>query len=456
MERVRNYARALGAESFTGHVNEISLEELQQRQPSDLRPGSMIGKKGLEKAFDILLRGIEGTEYIEVFASGQILGSYEGRPRVTAVPGAELTLTIDLDLQRAALLALDTFCCGAVVAMDPRNGEILAMTSHPSYDANIFSSVISDELWQAITNDSTHPLLNRPITGQYPPGSTVKLVALGAGLEERLITEHSRLKPCLGGYQFGNRVFHCWQLGGHGTLTVTEALEQSCDIYLYQVGQKLGVDLLSEYYDRCGFGKVTGIETGGEMPGLNPNSEYYDRRYGENQWTQGLVLNNCIGQGEVLSTPLQLAQFFCGVVNGGVVYRPHLVKDSALFGGSPLPVVPQVMFRMPFSRETLALLMEGLRLVVESEKGTARRLKNDLYSIGGKTGTVQNPHGENHSLFIGFAPIEAPEIVVCAVIENAGHGSEVAAPVVGRIIEAYMKKKLGLDEMAELAPRERP
>jgi penicillin-binding protein 2 len=447
MERVRQYADSLGAEVFTGHVNEISKDELAEQTRTDVRPGSMVGKKGIERAFDRELRGIEGTAYIEVYASGQILGPYAGRARVEATPGADLTLTIDVDVQRTCLHALDTFCCGAVVAMDPRSGEILALTSYPSYDANIFSSVISDSLWRAISTDSTHPLLNRPVTGQYPPGSTTKLITVGAGLERGLITANSTFKPCLGGYRFGNRVFHCWDLGGHGTLTAVHALEESCDIYMYQLGLQLGVDGLSEYFEKCGFGRVTGIEIGGEVAGLNPSSAYYDRRYGENQWTRALVMNNSIGQGEILATPLQLTQFYCGLANEGVVYRPHLVKRITRPDGSETVRAPERSFVLPFSSDTRDLLLEGLRLVVEGEHGTARSLRNERYSIGGKTGTAQNPHGLEHSLFVGVAPLESPEIVVCAIIENAGHGSEVAAPVVGAVIESYMNKRLGIDTL---------
>ncbi len=451
MERVRQYADSLGAEVFTGHVNEISREELALDPTRDLGPGSMIGKKALERKFDRDLRGLEGVDHIEVYASGQVMGPYHGRVRQEAVPGADLVLTIDVDVQRAALQALDTFCCGAVVAMDPRTGGILAMTSYPSYDANIFSSVISDEHWEEISSDTNHPLLNRPLSGQYPPGSTLKLITVGAGLEQRLITPNSVFKPCLGGYWFGDRVFHCWLLTGHGTLNAVHALERSCDIYMYQLGLELGIDGLSEYIGQCGFGKATGVEISGESPGLNPNSTYYDERYGKNKWTLGLVLNNAIGQGEILSTPLQLTQFYCGLGNKGVVNTPHLVKEIVQANGRRVATPVRPSFTLPFSPETSALLLESLRLVVEGEHGTARSLRNELYSIGGKTGTSQNPHGLEHSLFVGVAPMEAPEIVVCAIIENAGHGSEVAAPVVGKVIRAYMSKKLGLDEPVDLA-----
>ncbi len=447
MERVRQYGDSLGAESYSGYVGEVSRDQLKEGAQTDLRLGSMIGKKGLEKQYDQLLRGREGTEYLEVFASGQIRGSYEGREKIGAAPGSDITLSIDFDLQKACTEVLDTFCCGAIVAMDPRTGELLAMTSYPSYDANIFSSVIPESTWQAIASDTNHPLLNRPLTGQYPPGSTVKFITVGAGLEEKLITPNSTFRPCLGGFKFGNRVFHCWDLGGHGALNAVHALERSCDIYMYQLGLKLGVNTLSEYFGKCGFGRKTGIDLPTEVAGLNPNSAYYDERYGKNKWTKALVLNNSIGQGELLTTPLQLAQFYCGMANHGVVYRPHVVTRIEHHNGHVVTILPEKSFDLPFSQATLALLNEGLRLVVEGEHGTARRLKNSLYSVGGKTGTAQNPHGLEHSWFVGVAPLENPEIVVACIIENAGHGSEVAAPVVGHVIRSYMTKRLAQDSV---------
>ncbi|MBU8933565.1 MAG: penicillin-binding protein 2 [candidate division Zixibacteria bacterium] len=448
IEQVRRYPENMSSETFTGYVGEVSSEDLGRHSYPELRLGSMIGKKGLERYYDSHLRGQEGTACIEVTATGQILGQYEDRLEVSAVPGADLILTIDLDLQQACSDVLDTFCCGTIVAADPRTGEILAMTSYPSYDANIFSSVIPDSVWQDISSDSSHPLLNRPLKGLYPPGSTVKFVTVGAALEEGLVTASSTLQPCLGGYKFGNRVFHCWRPDGHGWLNAVHSIEQSCNIYMYQLGLKLGVDLLSRYYGHCGFGRATGIDLPGEEVGLNPNSTYYDQRFGPNKWTRALVMNNSIGQGEVLVTVLQLVQFVNGIINDGVVYRPHIVKNIVDANGEETTIAPEVSFRLPFTPSTLDVLCEGLRLVVEGEHGTARSLQTDQYTVGGKTGTAQNPHGENHSWFVGVAPLENPEIVVCALVENAGHGSEVAVPVVGEIIKSYMQKRLDTTDLA--------
>lgn len=455
MERVREYLPSLMGESFTGYVGEVSEGELRKLAGSVVRSGSIIGKKGLEKYYDSLLRGTEGTEYTEVTASGQIIGRYQDRPSIPARPGSDLYLSIDNDLQTACAQALDTFCCGAIVAMDPRNGEILAMISYPGYDPNIFSSVIPESLWNAISSDSTHPLLNRPLNGLYPPGSITKLVTLGAGLEEGLVNKNTTFKTCLGGYQFGNRFFRCWKAVGHGSLSSVHAVAQSCDTYFYQLGLKLGIDGLSRYYRLCGFGRPTGIDLPGESPGLNPNTDYYNQRYGKGEWSRGLVLNNSIGQGEVLVNIIQVAQLFAGLVNQGVVYHPHLLKGFAHPGEPRTEIQPQIAFRLPFSGKTLDILLESLRQVVESKEGTARKLRNKLYTLGGKTGTSQNPHGENHSWFVAVAPLEAPEIVVVAIVENSGDGSAVAAPIVRQILNKYFEKKLGSEEVAATVPAEK-
>jgi len=247
-----------------------------------------------------------------------------------------------------------------------------------------------------------------------------------------------------GGYQFGNRFFRCWNAGGHGKTYAVQSLERSCDVYYYQLGAELGIDKLSYYYGLSGFGSKAGIDLPGEYKGLNPNTDYYDATFGKGRWSRGLVLNNAIGQGELLVNLFQTAQFYCGVVNGGKVYRPHLVKIIYHPDKGQETITPELSFKLPFSESTLNILKEGIRLVVEGEDGTAIHLKNPNYSIGGKTGTAENPHGENHSWFIGVAPFESPEIVVVAIIENSGHGSEIAAPMVGKIIESFMKKKDGI------------
>jgi len=228
---------------------------------SGYRPGRLIGKKGIEKAYDRELRGMEGTDFIEVSARGQIIGPYGGKDRVTAVPGADLVLTIDADLQREIARFYDSLkSSGGVVALDPSSGEILALASFPGLDPNLFSGIIPDSVWRSVVDNPGHPLLNRPISSMYPPGSTAKLIAAGAALEKGLITPSTVLRGCSGGMRFGNRVFRCWQEKGHGSLDLSHAIEQSCNVYFYQVGQILGIDAWNEYAVQCGFGKKTGLD----------------------------------------------------------------------------------------------------------------------------------------------------------------------------------------------------
>lgn len=453
-DQARLYGDSLASECFTGYVGEISQEEMAGLDPSIYRAGRMIGKAGIEKYYDRELRGMEGTQYLEIAASGQLLGEMEDYPGVPSEPGSDLKLTIDLDIQKTAAALFGEFCCGAAVAIDPRTGEILAMVSKPSPDANIFSTVIPDSLWKAILADSTNPLLNRPLDGLYPPGSTYKLVLAGAGLELGLIDRYTLFAPCRGGYQFGNRFFRCWYAGGHGQLSIVRAIAQSCDVFFYQLGYKLGLDEFSRFSKACGFGHKTGIDLPQEAAGNVPDKEWYDKRYGERRWTQAVLLNLGIGQGEILTTPLQLAQFYCGLANNGLVYRPHLLKASIGPDGQETTRGAELSFTLPFSEKTIEILKEGLIQVVNGEHGTARgsRLKN--VTVAGKTGTAQNPHGEDHSWFVGFAPAESPEIVVCAIVENAGHGSEVAAPLVRNIIKSYMDKYHPVDSNAVVVKAE--
>ncbi len=439
VESARRYVEGISAETFIGYLGEVSPEEVDLQSPKGYRPGRLMGKKGIEKAYDEELRGIEGTDYIEVSARGQIIGQYEGRDKMPAIPGSDLILTIDADLQRVIMLNFDSLQkAGGVVAIDPRNGEILALASSPGLDPNLFSGIISSDIWQSIISDSNHPLLNRPMSGIYPPGSTAKLLTAGAALELGLITTQTRLRPCYGGMRFGNRYFKCWEERGHGSLDVYHAIEQSCDVFFYQVGQMLGVDNWGIYSRKCGFGKKVGIDIPGEHSGISPTLAYYDKVYGKKQWSKLLVVNLAIGQGEYTVTPLQLAQFFAGVANNGVVFRPHLVRDIIQPDGATIHTKPEISFHLPFSDETLAILKEGARLVVQGGRGTAQRQRNKYYEVAGKTGTAQNPHGNDHSWFVGYAPANDPTIVVCAVVENAGHGSEVAAPLVGKVIKQYL------------------
>ncbi len=439
-DQVRKYAEGFGIECFTGYVGEISSEEMKNLDASVYRTGTVIGKAGIEKCFDRELRGMEGINYIEIAASGQLLGILEDHPGVPAEPGSDLVLTIDIDIQKAASDAFGEHCCGAALAIDPRNGEILAMVSSPPNDANIFSTVMPDSLWSSILTDPNNPLLNRPLDGLYPPGSIYKTVIAGAGLELGLIDRKTTFSPCTGGYRFGNRVFKCWYAPGHGKLGLVRAIEESCDVYFYQLGYKLGLIEFHRFSRACGFGRKTGIDLPQESRGIIPDKKWYDNKIGAGQWTKAVLLNLAIGQGEILVTPLQLTQFYCGLANKGRVYKSHLLKSIIGPDGRETLHGGEFSFNLPFSGETIEMLKEGLIAVIHGEKGTARGSRITGVTMAGKTGTAQNPHGEDHSLFVGFAPAENPEIVACVIIENAGHGSEFAAPAVRNIIKAYLEK----------------
>jgi penicillin-binding protein 2 len=439
IESVRRYIQGIAAETFIGYLGEVSPEEIDMESQKGYRPGRLIGKKGLEKAYDEQLRGLEGTDYIQVSAQGQIIGPYSGKDKIPAIPGSDLVLSIDADLQSFIVHYFDSLqYSGAVVGIDPNNGEIIALASFPDLDPNLFSGIIPSDVWQSIVSDSNHPLINRPIAGLYPPGSTAKLLTAGAALEKGIITTETLLRPCNGGMQFGNRFFRCWDERGHGRLNVFHAVEQSCDVFFYQVGQMLGVDNWNEIALKCGFGKKSGIDIPGELSGIIPSTAYYDRVYGKRKWSKLLVINLAIGQGEFTITPMELVQFYCGLAADGTVYRPHLVREIRHADGTMEQVKPTVSLHLPFSKTTLTILKQSLELVVQGDRGTARSLRNKNYFVSGKTGTAQNPHGRDHSWFVGFAPSEAPKIVVVALVENAGHGSEVAAPLAGKVMNRYL------------------
>jgi penicillin-binding protein 2 len=325
------------------------------------------------------------------------------------------------------------------VAIDPNNGEILAFVSVPAFDANMFAGVLRKKDWDRLVSDPHKPLLNRIIKGEYPPASTYKLIVAGAGLEEGIIEADTKFASCTGGYRFGNRVFKCWNLSGHGKLGVIDAIIQSCDVYFYQMGQKLGLEKFAEYSRKCGFGSLTGIDVPGEMDGLVPDKDWYDRKLGKGKWPISVIINLSIGQGEVLTTPLQLANFYAALANGGTLYKPHLMR-MAFNDKDTTHYKVETISHLPFSDSTMAILKEAAVGVLYDERGTARGSKIKGIKFGGKTGTAQNPHGNEHALFCAFAPLENPVIAVACIAENAGHGSEAAAPIVSKMIYHYLEK----------------
>jgi penicillin-binding protein 2 len=440
VEPTRKYLEAGWVGHVVGYVNELSKKELNQASSQQgFRLGGVIGRKGLEKQYDDMLRGSDGTTFLEVTARGKILGPLREKEPDPPINGWDLGLTIDLDLQATAESALVDFQSGAVVALDPHGGGILALVSKPGVDANLFTGSMSPEQWNDILQDPLHPLLTRPIQATYPPGSTLKLLTAAIALETGLATENTTFAPCDGSFTFGKREFRCWQPAGHGRLNLKDAIIQSCDIYFYQLGLKVGLEKWSRYARLCGFGQRTGVDLPDEAKGFVPDLDYYRRKYGKGDWVKGLVINLSIGQGEVLVTPLQLAVFYAGLATDGRLMRPYLVAKRVTSDGRILSSQPEVTGYLPFSPSTLHILQEAMTGAVNDPHGTGSLAKIPDITVGGKTGTAQNPHGQDHAWFVGYAPASDPRIVVAVLVENVGHGGTFAAPVARAVMERYLK-----------------
>jgi len=428
-----------------GYMSEVTREEIRASLENVYQPGDMVGRAGVEGSQEEDLRGGNGKEYVEVDARGRKVEPTPDRPplppKVLASNGRDLVLTVDMELQRAAEEALGEGMAGAIVVMDPRDGAILAMVSKPGFDPNIFSVGLSAQEWEKLNSDSTHPLLNRATQALYPPGSTMKLLTAAAALEEGAASRETQLEPCTGFYQFGRRTFRCWREGGHGRLSFFEAIEGSCDIYFYQLGLRLGIDKLARYANRFGLNQPTGIKLEGEKSSFYPNTQWYDQRYGKRKWGKGVLLNLSIGQGEILVTPIGLASFCAAIANGGYLYKPYIVANQIDYGSGkasvdrPLHKEPKALVGL--SASTTAVLREAMEAVVSGPTGTGRMAAVQGILVAGKTGTAQNPHGQDHALFAGFAPVENPEIAFAIVVENAGHGGSIAAPIASKIVRFY-------------------
>jgi len=437
-EPVREYPAASWGGHLLGYVREVGEEDIKRTDKSGAPLRGQVGAIGLEKRYDDILRGLDGIVYRQVNAYGQVTGPMPGYDPVAPTPGDDLLLAIDLGLQHLADSLLSAYVAGTVVAMDVRTGAILCFVTRPGFDANAFSGGMSSSEWSSLRSDPLHPLLNRAAMGLYPPGSTAKLLTAAAALDAGVITPSTRFAACGGGYRFGNRVFKCWKPEGHGSLDLLSAIEQSCDVYFYQLGARLGLEPWSEQAARAGFGKPTGIDLPGEASGVVPSRAYYDRIYGKGQWTRTLMVNLAIGQGEFTVTPLQLLSFYAAIANNGQGMRPHLVMATRASGGKWEYPTPEKSFELPYSASTLATLREGCRRAVQGPSGTAHGINDAVVRMAGKTGTAQNPHGEDHAWFVGYAPSDDPQIAVVALVENAGHGSTYAAPICFQIAKAYL------------------
>jgi penicillin-binding protein 2 len=432
----RTYRFGPLAAHLLGYVGEVRSDETQGEGANALYgPGDMIGRAGVEALAEEQLRGRHGRKVVEVNAAGHVVGELpEGN--IPSVPGVRLYLTISQPMQ-SELEHLLAGRVGAGVVIEVATGDILAAASSPSFDPNEFTGGISAPRWVALNDDLKHPLFNRIFQGGYPPGSTYKLITAAAALERRRITPLTRMHPCHGGLQFGNRFFRCWKPEGHGSLDLLGAIAQSCDVYFYQVGQLLTPDELAETAARFGLAARTGIELAGESPGLVPTTSYYDEKLGRRGWGPGVMLNNAIGQGELLVTPLQLARTYAAVGGDGYLYRPNIVlARENVFGVREVRQVRRSAETV-CSQEVLDFLKLSMRQAVAGEQGTGSLARVEGIEVSGKTGTAQNPHGQDHAWFVAYAPSEHPEVAVAVIVENAGHGGSVAAPIVGKLLTTY-------------------
>lgn len=416
---------------LVGYVGEVTEGE-RATKFANVRLGGLVGKDGLERQYDDTLRGFDGVRFVEVSARGQMVREAEAAANLSPVPGIDLHTTIDIDLQRYISQAFPVGQRGAVMALNPNTGEVLALFSAPGFDPNAFVGGISTQYWRTLNESPAHPLLDRAIQARYPPGSTWKLAVAAMALKRGIVGPRSRMPiPCRGGLQYGNRYFRCWEPRGHGDLTLTEAIARSCDVYFYQLGIKLGVTGILEDGNAWGFRGRTGIDLPGEIASEFPTGpEYYDRIYGPRRWTSAVALNLAIGQGENAQTLVQMMRLYQQLASDGKTRQPFIVRQS------PFSATENVS--LDLNQDQLDALRRAMIAVVE--QGTARGSRIASLQIAGKTGTAQNPHGPNHGWFIGFAPPDKPEIVVGAIVEFAREGPYVA-PLVSRTIAHY----LGID-----------
>ena len=441
-ESRREYTLGTTAFHVVGYMGEIPETAYDSLKQQGYFYGDLIGKSGIEREYENSIRGRCGREYIEVNAYGKSLGPIPNIPRFDPISGNDMYLTIDARLQMVADLAFPDSLKGAVVAIDPRNGEVLVMFSSPSVDPNIFSMATSlrSKNWGEVATDPNLPLNNRAIGGTYTPGSTFKLVSATAGLESGDFTRDTHMPaPCKGYYRIGRRIAHCWSSSGHGSINLVSALQQSCNVYFYQVGLKLGDEVINKYAHMLGLGTLTGIDLAGERPGWLSGEEAYNKRFARRgwKWTTGLVLDLAIGQTQII-TPLQLALMVGSLGNGKSLYKPHLVKEERDRGGEIVNRrQPELNRKLDFKKNTLDVIHEAMESVVKPG-GTGGRSAVPGITVGGKTGSAENSHGsKTHALYVGCAPVIDPVIAIAVVVENAGHGGSIAAPIAGDVLRYF-------------------
>ena len=456
----RSYPLGSAFAHVVGYVGMVSEKELTGEPLLEL-PGFRIGKSGVERARESTLRGTAGNSQIEVNAIGRVIKQLN---RVDGDPGEDVVLTIDSELQMMVQDRLQNESA-SVVVMDIHTGDLISMVSTPAFDPNSFNLGINHDEWQELLNDPRKPLINKPLRGQYPPGSTFKMIVALAALEAGVITEDYKTF-CTGKLKFGNHTFHCWKKHGHGFQNMVEAIEQSCDVYFYEIARKTGINRIAAMAERFGLGAPTGLGVGGERSGLVPTKEWKLATIGE-PWQGGETLNVGIGQGHVLATPIQLAMMTAQLANGGKRVRPRLIhtpdakplSEEEKTQDKPQENITQESIGL--SEHALSIVLEGMNRVTNSPTGTAfkARIENPSMAMAGKSGTAQVRRiskyeretrvlknkerlwkERDHALFVAYAPVDAPRYAVSVVVEHGGGGSSVAAPIARDVLEATLKR----------------
>ncbi len=445
---MRSYPFGEMAAHLFGYLGEITERELQQAEARGYRPGEYVGKSGLERKLEDWIRGEAGERLVEVDVKGKELRVLKTRE---PVPGRKVFLTLDRDLQLAAEKAFGDHA-GSVVVIDVHSGEMLAMVSRPSFNPAVFARGITGKEWVALLQNTRHPLQNKAIKGQYPPGSTFKIVTALAALKSGAATANTTVN-CTGSFPLGNRAFRCWKKYGHGKTDLKKALKESCDVWFYQVSLELGIDNLSKMAKELGMGEPLGVALEWEKGGLIPTRQWKKKRF-KTGWYNGETVIASIGQGYVLATPLQLAVMTAAVANGGKVMRPQVVRRIEDLGGKLLEeAVPETLNTVSFPKAQLQAVRRGLEAVVNEPGGTAWAHRLEGLRSAGKTGTAQVVKLKkdkdkldkeeiayrlrDHALYVGYAPIDNPQIALSVVVEHGGSGSRAAAPIAQAIFAHY-------------------
>ena len=456
----RHYVMNDFASHLIGYLGEISDRQLKSGHYPDGKPGDLVGQFGVERIWQKELQGMRGGEQVEVDAAGRRLAVLS---RKSPVAGENLALTLDKNLQLAAEKALSGKK-GAIVAMNPMNGEILAMASAPSYDPNIFIEGLDRSEWTRLATSTDFPLQNRATQGQYPPASIFKIVMALAGLEEGLMDPQESVF-CGGSFKLGDHTFRCWRKEGHGRVDLHRALVESCDVYFYALGRRLGVDKIARYATMCGLGRSTGFELGSEKEGLIPTSEWKLRRFGI-PWQPGETISTSIGQSFVLVTPIQMARLMGALFNGGILYEPRVVKWVGKEGKESYRFTPRQGGKLKAREEHLALIRDALIGAVNEPRGTGSKSKIKEGTVAGKTGTAQvislereksfgkedeiPTEFKDHAWFVALATAENPVLAIAVLVENGGGGGRTAAPIAGELIRSYLGRSPGAQVAARM------